>query len=91
MDRLEYAYLEDLSFNKNVLEKIQYRRKNYQSAKSLICHDKTDYENYKIGNIYYKGKKKINDKLNLKLAHLPYRSTNQFINKNIFELALFNV
>lgn len=58
MDRLEYAYLEDLSFNENVLEKLQYRRKKYQSAKSLIRHDKTDYENYKIGNgnhyVYYK-------------------------------------
>ncbi|AKQ75080.1 glycosyltransferase family 2 protein [Bacillus licheniformis] len=87
MDRLEYVYLEDVSFNENVLEKIKYRRKKYQSAKSLICQDQKDYTNYKIGNgnhyVYYKGKQKIDGKLNLKLAHFPYRSTNQFTNKNI--------
>lgn len=87
MDRLEYVYLENVSFNENILEKIKYRRKKYQSAKSLICQDKNDYTNYKIGNgnhyVYYKGKQKIDGKLNLKLAHFPYRSTNQFTNKNI--------
>ncbi|MEK5503593.1 hypothetical protein [Bacillus sp. FSL M8-0168] len=87
MDRLEYVYFKDVPFNENILDKIRYRRKKYQSAKSMICHDKKHYIDYKIGNgnhyVYYKGKQKINGKLNLKIAHFPYRSTSQFINKNI--------
>jgi len=87
LDRLEYVYLRDVSFDQNVLQEMTLRRQKYQSAKSMICHDSNNYNSYKIGNgshfVYVNGEQKIDQTLSLKLAHFPIRSIQQFINKSI--------
>jgi len=72
---------------KSFFKKMEYRLKNPESSKSMIFHDKKEYKNIRIGEgnhyIYHRGKALNHGLLNLKIAHFPMRTKEQFIRKNL--------
>ena len=72
---------------KSFFKKMEYRLKNPESSKSMIFHDKEEYKNIRIGEgnhyIYHHGKALNHGLLNLKIAHFPMRTKEQFIRKNL--------
>lgn len=76
--RYETLYLGD----KEPLNRV---RNKLQSSKSIICHDKKSYKNYKIGAgnhfVYINNEKALTEELETKIIHVPYRSAKQYVTK----------
>jgi len=87
LERIRYV-INNLEENKeSFFEKMKYRLKKPESSKSMLFHDKKECENIRIGEgnhyIYHHGKVLNHGLLNLKIAHFPMRTKEQFIRKNL--------
>lgn len=87
LERIRYV-INDLEENKeSFFKKMEYRLKKPESSKSMLFHDKKEYEYIRIGEgnhyIYHHGKVLNDGVLSLKIAHFPMRTKEQFIRKNL--------
>lgn len=87
VERIRYIINDLEEDEKSFFKKMEYRLKKFESSKSMIFHDKKEYRNIRIGEgnhyIYHHGKALNNGLLNLKIAHFPMRTKEQFIRKNL--------